>query len=399
MTARRASSFVTASLVALFLVILAPAVEADHPLRIATFNASMEGGNYVAPGEEPTGGELTAALAGGDHPQLHNVAAIIRRVRPDILLINEFDYTADPAGAINAFRSGYLEAPRADLEPIAYPHAFTAPVNTGVDSGFDLDRDGIASGRGQDAWGYGLYPGQYGMVLLSRYPIDRAKARTFQHLPWQAMPGNLLAGLSAPDGSPWYPAEARERFPLSSKSHWDVPVVVDGATVHVLASHPTPPVFDGPEDRNGRRNHDEIRFWTEYLSNDRDGDWIRDDAGGRGGLRGERFMLLGDLNSSPVEGDSRRAAIRTLLAHPAVAAGVVPASAGGAAARPDNPHASTHTAAWGQRADYVLPSRAGWTVLGGGVFWPAPGEPGAALVADRAASSDHRLVWLDLRLE
>jgi hypothetical protein len=62
-------------------------------------------------------------------------------------------------------------------------------------------------------------------------------------------------------------------------------------------------------------------------------------------------------------------------------------------------HAPTHTAAWGQRADYVLPSRTGWSVAGGGVFWPAPAEPGAAWIADRAASSDHRLVWLDLRLE
>ena len=105
------------------------------------------------------------------------------------------------------------------------------------------------------------------------------------------------------------------------------------------------------------------------------------------------------MDSSPVEGDSRRAAISALLAHPAVDASVVPVSTGGAAARPENPHAATHTAAWGQRVDYVLPSRAGWSVAGGGVFWPAPGEPGAALVADRASSSDLRLVWLDLAIE
>ncbi|MHA7817010.1 MAG: endonuclease/exonuclease/phosphatase family protein [Pseudohaliea sp.] len=391
---RRTGLFFTALLV----VLLAPTVTAENTLRIATFNASMEGGNYVARGEAPVGGELAAALASGNHPQLRNIAAIIRRVRPDILLLNEFDYSGAPQRTIDAFRDNYLAAPRPGLDPIAYPHAFTAPVNTGIDSGFDLDRDGVASGRGQDAWGYGLYPGQYGMVLLSRYPIDSANARTFQHLPWKAMPGNLLAGLRAPDGSPWYPAEVLARFPLSSKSHWDVPVVVHGATIHVLASHPTPPVFDGPEDRNGRRNHDEIRFWTEYLSAGDATHWIRDDAGGRGGLRGDRFVLLGDLNSSPVEGDSRRAAINALLAHPRVDASIVPGSAGGAAARPGNAHAATHTAAWGQRADYVLPSRAGWSVVGSGVFWPAPGEQDAALVAGRALSSDHRLVWLDLAL-
>ena len=60
--------------------------------------------------------------------------------------------------------------------------------------------------------------------------------------------------------------EELEVVRLSSKSHWDVPVKVGGHTVHVLASHPTPPTFDGEEDRNGRRNHDEIRFWADYVS-------------------------------------------------------------------------------------------------------------------------------------
>ena len=54
-------------------------------------------------------------------------------------------------------------------------------------------------------------------------------------------------------------------FRLSSKSHWDVPIRIGRETVHFLVSHPTPPVFDGPEDRNGTRNHDEIRFWADYV--------------------------------------------------------------------------------------------------------------------------------------
>ena len=52
---------------------------------------------------------------------------------------------------------------------------------------------------------------------------------------------------------------------LSCKIHWDVPVQIGSETVHFLVSHPTPPAFDGPEDRNGRRNHDEIRFWADYI--------------------------------------------------------------------------------------------------------------------------------------
>ncbi len=63
-------------------------------------------------------------------------------------------------------------------------------------------------------------------------------------------------------------------------------MLVGKTTLHLLASHPTPPAFDGPEDRNGRRNHDEIRFWNDYLDRAEIG-YIRDDAGLAGGLRGK----------------------------------------------------------------------------------------------------------------
>ncbi|MEO3925163.1 hypothetical protein ABGB07_15025 [Micromonosporaceae bacterium B7E4] len=50
------------------------------------------------------------------------------------------------------------------------------------------------------------------------------------------------------------------------------------------------------------------------------------------------------------------------------------------------------------RADYVLPSR-GLDVRGGGVFWPKSGDPLSRLTGTFPfPSSDHRLVWLDLRL-
>jgi hypothetical protein len=33
-----------------------------------------------------------------------------------------------------------------------------------------------------------------------------------------------------------------------------------------------------------------------------------------------------------------------------------------------------------------------------GIFWPVQGEPGYELMKKRDASSDHRLVWLDIEL-
>jgi hypothetical protein len=46
------------------------------------------------------------------------------------------------------------------------------------------------------------------------------------------------------------------------------------------------------------------------------------------------------------------------------------------------------------RIDYALPSK-GLTVVGGGVFWPAPNEPGS----DAVTATDHRSVWIDVRPE
>jgi hypothetical protein len=367
-------------------------------LRVATFNVSMEGGNYVDKGVTPNGHELPAALGNSDHPQISNIAEIIQRVRPDILLLNEFDYHPDPARGVEPFLANYLRQPQAGTtEPIDYPYFYQGPVNTGVDSGMDLDRDGRASGTGNDAFGYGLYPGQYGMLLLSRFPIDTQRLRSFQLFLWKDMPDNLMADIRDAKGELWYPEDVRAALRLSSKSHWDVPVTINGETVHVLASHPTPPVFDGPEDRNGRRNHDEIRFWVDYLDEARSA-YIYDDRGGRGGLRGKRFVVLGDLNASMEEGDARREGIEALLAHPRVRRGLLPTSDGGRANRADSPFSPAHTAAWGMRADYVIPSKAGWRVRDAGVFWPPPNDPLHRLVENRRASSDHRLVWIDLEV-
>ncbi|MFK7828921.1 MAG: endonuclease/exonuclease/phosphatase family protein [Congregibacter sp.] len=365
-------------------------------IRVATFNVSMEGGNYVERGTTPSGHELPAALENSDHPQISNIAEIIQRVRPDILLLNEFDYHPDPERGVLPFLQRYLNQPQAGTAPIDYPYYYQGPVNTGVDSGMDLDRDGQATGTGQDAFGYGLYPGQYGMLLLSRFPIDFDGIRSFQHFLWKDMPRNLMADMRDEQGTLWYPPEVQEILRLSSKSHWDIPITINGERLQILASHPTPPVFDGPEDRNGRRNHDEIRFWVDYLGAEEGARYIYDDAGNSGGLRDARFVVLGDLNASMEEGDARREAIASLLGHPAVRRGLLPSSDGGRANLADSPLSPTHTATWGMRADYVIPSKSGWRVVDAGVFWPTPADPLYRLVKKRSASSDHRLVWVDL---
>ena len=158
------------------------AIAASLPLRVATYNTSLY---------DETDGGLIRRLESGD-PAARRIAAVLQRVRPDVVLLNEFDY--DAAGrAADLFQHDYLEvAQGTGTQALRYPYRYLAPVNTGVPSGLDLDGNGIVGGegrdRGSDAWGYGLHPGQYGMLVLSRYPIDRAQVRTFQLLKWSAMP-------------------------------------------------------------------------------------------------------------------------------------------------------------------------------------------------------------------
>lgn len=368
-------------------------------IRVATFNVSMEAGNYTKKGQRPNPGRLFELLKDGNHPQIKNIAQIIQTVRPDIILLNEFDYQANEDKGITAFIQNYLNKSQAGKQPINYPFVFSAPVNTGVDSGVDLNANGKRQGDVGDAFGFGLYPGQYGMVVLSQYPIDSKAARTFQHFLWKDMPNNLLANIKSENGQNWYSEQAQSIFRLSSKSHWDLPIEINGRVLHLLASHPTPPVFDGPENRNGKRNHDEIRFWHDYIAPGNKAQYIYDDNGMKGGLTGRRFAILGDLNASATEGDARRDMMTKLLSLPSVNDNLIPQSAGGAGSDKDNVLSKHHTAAWGMRADYVLPSTQGIKVIANAVFWPAQNESDGFLVKDRKASSDHRLVWVDLKIE
>lgn len=378
-------------------------------LRAAAFNVSLS---------RNEAGKLIEDLSAPDNPQAKAAAEIIQLIAPDIILLNEFDYDSEGRAA-ELFRRNYLEVSQNGAEPIRYPYIFIAESNTGIPSGLDLNNDGDIGGPG-DAYGFGFFPGQYGMLILSRFPIDTPGIRTFQNFLWRDMPGALLPDDPASEGAAdWYSAEELDSLRLSSKSHWDVPVKVGNDTIHILASHPTPPVFDDPPnypegvDFNGRRNHDEIRFWADYI--DPAGSrYIYDDHGRRGGLRrSAKFVICGDLNADPFDGDSTGNPIALLLESDKINTEVTPVSSGGPdAAERQGGNNLTHigdpafdTADFGEensggpgnlRVDYVLPSRK-LRPAGGGVYWPPAEGEFFRLVGDYPfPSSDHRLVFIDL---
>ncbi|MDJ0745337.1 MAG: phytase [Xenococcaceae cyanobacterium MO_167.B27] len=380
-----------------------------HNIRFATFNVTLN---------RSAEGELITDLSNPDNSQAQAVAEIIQRNNPDVLLLNEFDYDAT-GEAIALFQENYLGVSQNGADVVEYPYVYLAPSNTGIPSGFDLDNDGTTNGAG-DAYGFGFFPGQFGMVLLSKYPIDSENVRTFQNLLWKDMPDALLPDdPTTPEPDDWYSEEELEVFRLSSKSHWDIPVEIDREIVHILASHPTPPVFDGEEDRNGRRNHDEIRFWADYITPG-NGGYIYDDEGRYGGLAaGERFVIVGDQNADPFDGSSTDNAILQLLDNPLVNTSVTPSSEGGIDAsnrtgginethigNPAFDTADFNDAYPGNlRVDYVLPSQ-NLEITEAEVFWTTADDPLFNLIGDfdpnllpvGYPSSDHRLVSVDVNV-
>ncbi|MEO1130461.1 MAG: endonuclease/exonuclease/phosphatase family protein [Planctomycetota bacterium] len=367
----------------------------DGRIRVATFNVEdLRVNDFLEPG-----------------PRVDALAAIIQQLDADILLLNEVEVQEirrmvpmqpgerqELGETVMYFSAGKLLAERVAAEaqcdgctPINYV-AYVHATNTGKPSGFDLDNDGLVDETpgdptyGGDALGWGTIPGQYGMTLLVREGIEilESDVRTFQTFLWKDMPGALLPPGVAADGtvdpaSTWYAEEELDVVRLSSKSHWDVPVrLPDGRVLHLLCSHPTPPVFDGPEDRNGRRNHDEIRFIGEYIDG---ADWIVDDTGGRGGLAPDAsFVILGDLNADPTRRSERMPMRRWLLGNDRVNAEVVPTS--DLEVEGLEP---VDTARFRLRVDYALPS-SDLAVVGSGIWRRAPGE----------FPSDHYPIWIDL---
>ena len=359
------------------------ALPAPPDITVATFNVSL------SPNTESA---LPALLANPGSSNPGKIAEIIQRVAPDVLFINELNYDGTSAN-LDALHDNFIARSQNGQSPQNYPHRFLAASNTGIHSGFDLNNSGSINRTpgsityGDDCFGFGRFPGQYAMAVFSKFPIRRDAVRTFQNFLWKDMPDALLPDIAgSPAPNDWYRPEELAVFRLSSKSHWDVPIDVDGHVVHLLGSHPTPPTFDGPEDRNGRRNHDEIRLWADYIDPVRD-DYIYDDGGDAGGLGGNRrFVIVGDQNADPGAGESVAGAAGQLTLHPLIDNSFVPLSGRGGS--------DTASFAGGLRVDYVLPSRSGLAVLGGGVFWPAPGDPSSSLVN----ASDHRMVHLKLRL-
>jgi hypothetical protein len=342
---------------------LAPPCLAQQPetLRIATYNPDL---SRKGPGL------LLRDILSGKDQQIAAVISTLADLDADVLVLTAFDYDYDLV-ALTALADALAAA------GAPYPHRFAARPNTGMPLAFDLDGDGYLGGPA-DTQGFGIFSGQGGLAVLSRLPIDTDRFRDFSGFLWQDLPDNLIADS--------LPPAAKPVLRLSSTGHWDLPITLpDGSALHLLIWHATPPVFDGPTDRNGRRNHDEAAFWLALLN---------------GNLPmpapPNPFVLLGEAKLDPVDGDGRPAALQALLTDPRLQ-DPAPKGTHNRAEPTQKGDPALDTALYdfgGLRTDYILPS-AGLRVLDAGVMWPAPTAANAETIA---LASRHRPVWVDIAL-
>lgn len=355
--ARTCKSWLHAILVSLIVAFLGLPLLAAEKLRIATFNTEM---SRKGPGL------LLRDIERGNDAKILAAIAVIAQYQPDVLILQGIDWDYDNL-ALKALER------RLALAGSPYPYLFSRRPNSGLATGIDLNGDNRLNGPA-DSQGYGSYTGQGGMAVLSRLPIRQAEFTDLSALLWRDVPGATLPRYQ--DGDAFPSRQAHDIQRLSSKAHWALPIILpDGGNLTILAFHAAPPLFDGPEDRNGLRNADEINLWRHFMSGSLSATFPPPQS---------PFVIAGDANLDPIRGEGRHSAIQQLLWDPRLQD-----------PKPRSAHAGLNTVSWGKagkmRVDYILPSRE-IQVIDAGVAWPETAQSPAAI------ASRHRLVWVDVEI-
>lgn len=329
-----------------------------------------------------------------DNPQVAAAADVIARFDPDIIAINEiaFDLTGvdpEPGTFSDGMQNGALLAEKLNAVTPGAPYEFHVLTfgNSGVLwEGYDAaNHDPYFAERGNGG------VGQFNYAVLSRYPILEDDARVIVDVAWDSLPGHVGPTMQADIGVAIPPG-----YPIFAKGLVIVPIDVDGRVLHLVMNHPFPPIN---QPVNPYRHHDELLAMKLLLDGDLPGvEPLPADA---------RFVIAGDLNVDPDDGDALPGTIEQLFDHPLVVAsqpndghgtfGNTPEQNTQASACPanDGPDPSTDRQL---QLDYLMPSTTIGPPLATGMFFPDPvAEPADWQLACMA--SDHFLLWADLPWE
>ena len=381
-----------------------PAGAGTTELRVATYNLSLN---------RNAAGQLVADLGTTTNAQAKTVAEVIQRVNPDVVLLNEFDFVAGGVAA-DLFRENYLELSQGGADPVVYPYAYVAPSNTGIPSGFDLNNNGVIGG-GDDAFGFGAFPGQFGMAVLSKYPIETERGAHVPALPLEGHARRTAARRPEHGGA--------SRLVLGRRARRVPPLeqvalgrAREGRSHDRARARLAPDPADvrrrrGPQRPSQPRRdpvlgrlRDARQGVTVHPRRRRKARWPQAGRVVRDPRRPERRPARRRLGR-PGDRPTARLAARIIDPQPTSdgAAEAAVLQGGANLAHEGDPALDTADfndipAPGNLRADYVLPSK-DLRVLDAGVFWPVQADPLSALTGVFPfPSSDHRLVWVDVKV-
>lgn len=335
--------------------------------------------------------------------QANAAAEIIARFSPDILSINELQFdiqgipsASSPGAPSNTSWGGFnvpgAENPKRLGDRVhaaggpSYENLFQSVGN----SGFYWQ----GSTLGLDWYilrGWGEFPGRFNTAILSRFPILVDQVRVIADFAWEDLPDNKIALMKTETGIDVPPG-----FPLFEKALNIVPVQLGDVVLHLVLLHPVAPAFDPI---NTYRNYDELHALRLFLDGQLPGvEPLPADA---------KFVIIGDLNADPEEGDSIGGAIQQILSHPDVT-NVFPAGSGtkgkggkynsylSGCGRDDGSTVTDPGAKYQMQLDYVLPSKNLGEPLDSLLFWPNHTTDPEDFEL-RCQASDHSFLYVDLK--
>ena len=345
----------------------------------------------------------TAKLLDGADEQAGAAAEVIARFAPDIISINElqFDIEGIPSlgspGAPSSTQPGTFDGGAGNAKRLAdrvaavnaaaaFPHTAITLGNSGFTwAGPTLGNPSFV------LRGWGDWPGRFNSAILTKFPIAYDKIRVINEFAWDALPGNSIEKMKTAIGT-GVPAG----FPLFEKGIVVVPVeVAPGALLYMVMHHPVAPAFEAI---NPYRHFDELQGLKLFLD------------GKLPGVEplpaGAKFVLIGDLNADPEDGDSLDGGIEPILSHPALNV-FFPSGAGtkgkngqyntylSGCGKDDGSTVDDPTTKFQMQLDYVLPSKTFGAAKVGEVFFPDfQAQKADFQLACKA--SDHRLVYVDV---
>ena len=246
---------------------------------------------------------------------------------PDVLLVNEFDYV-EGGEAAELFRENYLEVAQNGARRSSTRTTSSRPSTPACPAGFDLNNNGTVGG-GNDAFGLRRVPRpvRHGRLLEvpDRRPTASARSRSSSGRTCRARccpttrPRRSRPTGTRPRSSTVCGCRRRATGTCRSGSADD--------TVHFLVS---PPDAAGlrrrPRTATAPATSTRSGFWADYVRPAAAATSTTTRAGTAACGRGARFVIAGDQNSDPLDGDSVAGAIQQLLDNPRVNARVTPSS-------------------------------------------------------------------------